>query len=389
MAWSRFKKVNGFERVGNNFIRGFHLGCLRGPVSTTQKLSTSNTISISNSGLGTVTYDGDYVIQSFSESSPADCHTRFRTYERSNVIAGYAGTQFVEYLVCGGGGGGYGNASTESGQTGGGGGAGGMVSNYPGQPAPVRQAALPFAPVDDGQIGIATITIGSGGGVNSDGGYTSWDSLLIAQVKAEGGGAGYARPGGSGGCAQWPGPRAGGTGNRVVGTSTPGTPNQGNDGGTPARDQYYPSTPNNSASGGGGAGGSGTAGTSGGTSPGNGGDGIANDISGSSVNYCAGGGGGGTRKHAQWYGRPHDPLTPYPGGYGGTGGSSSAGGQGGVSFGPITERDATPGGTYGSGGGGGSVKYSYPGPFSNPGTSRGAGSGHQGVVYLRYKYKGN
>lgn len=360
MGIGRLNKNSKLDRIGNNHSKGFSFGQVRGDAPPSM--------------LGQVTITGDYKLHAFTSSVPTALRVKTSSYNRSNVIAGYSGTTFVEYLVVGGGGGGYGDATTETGQVGGGGGAGGMLSNHPSQPAPTRTSALDFTPLSLQGVGICTIVVGSGGAVNAYGNASTFDTP-VSKVEAIRGGRGSSGPGGSGGGGGWPG-GGGGT----------GTSGQGNAGGGPARSAYYPSTSDNSSGGGGGAGGAGSDGISGGTSPGNGGGGISNSISGTSVTYCGGGGGGGTRAHYYSYGRPHDPITPYPGGYGGAGGNSSTtGGRGGSH---VFSVDATPGQTYGSGGGGGSVKATMPAPVPNPGTSRGAGTGADGIVYIRYQFKG-
>jgi len=232
-----------------------------------------------------------------------------------------------EYLVVGGGGGGGYNI-------GGGGGAGGYLTNYGG-------TAIALNP------GVTfTITVGAGGAGKADSGGTGVagvDSSIsgtgITTITSDGGGGGGSinvdgLDGGSGG--------AGGGGTYAVGgDGTAGPPRQGYGGGDANAGSYYP------AGGGGGASEAGDDGV-GATGGGDGGDGTANSITGSSVTY-AGGGGGGTENGG----------TKGDGGAGGGG----AGGQSGV--------DGTVGTNYLGGGAGG-------------GKSGGAGVvGGIGIVILR------
>lgn len=163
----------------------------------------------------------------------------------------------LRYLVVAGGGGG-GSQSTIGA---GGGGAGGMLTstsyslnlntNY-------------------------TVTVGGGGAVNTNG-----DNSVFATITATGGGRGGYRTGyeagangGSGGGSASISGQSGGT----------GTSGQGNDGGTGSQGSNFPST--YQAGGGGGAG---EAGNTDGQSQG--GDGLASDITGTSVTYAGGGAG--------------------------------------------------------------------------------------------------
>jgi hypothetical protein len=119
----------------------------------------------------------------------------------------------------------------------------------------------------------------------------------------------------------------------------------------------FGSTNQQSNAGGGGAGAGGAGSNAASNVGGAGGIGIANDITGSTVYYGSGGGGGGVTG-----GQAYDSSGTLASS-GGKGGSSGAGGPGG---------NAT---VYGNGGGGG---------YGTSGTGP-AGSGQQGVIYVRYQ----
>jgi hypothetical protein len=219
----------------------------------------------------------------------------FTTVETTTWTAP-AGVSQVEYLVVaggGGGGGGYDNA-------GGGGGGGGMVLTG-------NVAVTPGSSY--------TVTVGAGGAGGSGpypGNYngSAGNNSVFATVTSLGGGAGGgSRTGGSPGVAQ-------------IGSTTAPTGGNGNGGG-------------NAGDGGGGATGAGTENTSTG---GVGGAGLTTSITGSSVEYGAGGNGG-------------DNIGPTNGA---GGGANTGKGGGGAS---------SPTGTSASGGNGGSgvvvVKYGY------------------------------
>jgi hypothetical protein len=236
----------------------------------------------------------------------------------------------VDFLVIAGGGGGGANVA-------GGGGAGGYrtstqtvsigtvitVTVGDGGDASVSGRGAPGSNSSISGSGLTTITSAGGGG----GGH-------YANSPGENGGSGGGASAGGGGG----GPLTGGSGN------TPSTsPSQGNNGGngqTNGPGDVYPS------GGGGGAGAVGGNGTSGGAS-GNGGDGTASSITGSSVTR-AGGGGGGNGGNAS-------------AGSGGTGG----GGRGHSGSTPAVAGTANTG----SGGGGGR-------------SNEGNGDGGKGVVIL-------
>jgi hypothetical protein len=236
----------------------------------------------------------------------------------------------ISYLVvAGGGAGGTGNGGS------GGGGAGGLLTNYGG--AALTLSVSTNYPVT---VGAGGSTAGNVSNIQGNDGSNS----IFASIIADGGGGGGAwngqvgRAGGSGG-----GGGATNSGTTAGGTYTTG---QGNSGGTGTTGTTpYP------GGGGGGAGAAGNNGTNGVVA--NGGIGLTNTITGSSVIY-AGGGGAGTEDSSS-----------------GTGmGGSGIGGNGG--WNGLLATSGTQ--NTGSGGGGGG----YPsGWFDN-------GSGGSGIVILRY-----
>ena len=227
-----------------------------------------------------------------------------------------AGVTSIKYLVVAGGGGG--GSATTGVNMGGGGGAGGLL-----------QGTLAVTPGNS-----YTVTIGSGGAANTNGG----DSVL-GTITATGGGYGARNVVGS------TAPSNGGSGGGASAyASNPGSgiAGQGFSGGTSAG--------SNTAAGGGGSSEVGAS-VSGGTVGGKGGDGTTLSISGSSVTYAGGGGGG-----------------AYAGETGGAGGSGG-GGAGGSNA--ANGANAT---GYGSGGGG-------AGQYGN---TRIGGSGSSGIVVISY-----
>ena len=241
---------------------------------------------------GTITYDGDYKIHTFTGSGD------FTVTQAGNVRV---------LVVAGGGGSG---PSSEEDNTGsGGGGAGGSVES----------GTLPVT------VKVYSITIGAGGAAD----YNGNDSIALG-LTAFGGGCGTGYIGIDGGC-------GGGGGWAYPG----GWGSQGGHGGN-----------SNGGSGrGGGGGGMGAAGARGDDS-GNGGIGLASNISGSSVYYCGGGGAGSSY--------------PLPGS-----GGSGGGGNGG--------KDANGGaGAVNTGGGGGGTGGNWP---------RSGGAGGSGIVIIRYLYQ--
>ncbi|MBT6831818.1 hypothetical protein HOA64_02045, partial [bacterium] len=202
---------------------------------------------------GTITDDGEY---------------RVHTFTSSGTFTPGAGLDNVEVLVVGGGGGGASSQASSGG--GGGGGAGGLVydSSY----------SLSGSGV--------TVTIGGGGAPGTAGVYDSGDDgvdSVFGTITAYGGGGGgtYANdglPGGSGG-------GAGYNGYSTVRYGGSGTLGQGNAGGNTSQLSWA-----------GGAGGGGAGGVGGdnktGHAGGDGGAGLVYSLSGSDVEYAAGGGGG-------------------------------------------------------------------------------------------------
>ena len=232
----------------------------------------------------------------------------------------------VEYLVVAGGGSGAVNN--------GGGGAGGY------------RTATGFG-VTSGIYGITVGAGGEGSGYTGNRGNSGVNSVFSTITSTGGGGGGCESSGqiiggngGSGGGGGYPSGTAGGISSPVT------SPVQGYAGGTSGNQQV----------GGGGGGSSAVGSNASGYNAGNGGNGTANSISGSSVTYSGGGGGGaGT---ASGVGSS--------GGSGGGGSGSASNGIGGT-------------GTPNSGSGGG-------GSADGSGTS---GSGGSGVVILRFLTSGN
>jgi hypothetical protein len=199
---------------------------------------------------------------------------------------------------------------------------------------------------------IITVTVGDGGGVQTNGSNSSISGTGLTTITSAGGGAGAYKSGnpqsgysgtnggsgGGGGMSDTPliNPSNGGSGN------TPSTsPSQGNNGGTGTTA---------SATGAGGGGGAGATGSNGSSSTGgNGGAGTASSITGSSVTRGGGGGGGA--------------------GYSSTAGTGGTGGTGGGGNGSGTGNGTS--GTANTGGGGGGGRGSYT-----------SGSGGKGVVII-------
>lgn len=238
---------------------------------------------------GTVTFDGDYKIHSF---------TTVGTSSFEILALGYQANNLIEYLVVAGGGAG---SATRSGV---GGGAGGLLSGS-------------YSPVS---VGVNSIIVGAGGiGTNVYNLPTSGSNSSALGFLAYGGGTGgnslnfpgqYSVNGGSG---------AGG-GNTLDAT-------QGNNGGT----LFVP--------GGGGAGNTGGNGTN--SVPifaGNGGNGKQSSITGASLYYAGGGAGGGLDGDA-------NDRNPGTGGLGG-------GGNGGDPTGNAAAKSGKDATFYGGGGGG-------------------------------------
>jgi len=227
--------------------------------------------------------------------------------------SGSIATNYVEYLVVGGGG------SGGAGSYGAGGGAGGLLQGIVSVPTGTPLTVT----IGAGGTGVAS---GSGAGNN---GITS----VFNNINAIGGGGGgglssSGKSGSSGGGGNGGDPTRGGQ----------GTSGQGNAGG------------NGASSVGGGGGGAGTVGLN--APSGNGGAGIASAISGTVTNYAGGGG-------------------SYPSATGGVGGGGSTGNAGTANTGGGGGADA--GGGSGAGGSG-IVIISYPDIYSAPASFGGANS---------------
>jgi len=271
------------------------------------------------------------------------------TYQKGQLVTGAS-----VLVVAGGGGGGSVNGSISTG----GGGAGGLIS--------VNSTANLLTGV------VYSVIVGSGGAVGANG-----TNSVFGSYTAIGGGAGssYDTPvsyqGGSGG-------GAAGTSLNASMTGGANTLGQGNRGGS-----WNSLTANRSAAGGGGA--SANGGDASQTRSfnntlvgigGPGGNGVSSSITGTSVIYAAGGGGG-TDYTPSGQGNTTTNFQP------GAGGSSGVGGQGAGVFGSSggnstgNNQSSTAGAiNTGSGGGGGG--------FSNTNTSLPANTGGSGIVVISY-----
>ena len=320
---------------------------------------------------GTVATSGDFKIHTFTGDG---CFV---------VSAGLGPVSVVDYLVVAGGGAG-------GGVMGGGGGAGGYRESHS-TPVSGSYTASPLATPTGIPVSAQTypITVGAGGSSAGPGaGYpagsgTGGANSVFSTITSAGGGAhsnGVSGKGGSG--AGYP--RYTGTG--AAGNTPPVSPPQGQPGGdVPSR----PSHQDNIAGGGGGAG---QAGGDANSDPyptpsvfraGPGGNGVASEISGSSVTR-AGGGGGGSRTGSPTHYAPSG-ATGGSGG-GGVGGHSPNAAQcNGVA--------GTPGSANTGGGGGGGLYHApnLPAPFPQmPGQQdrdMPGGNGGKGIVIIRYKFQ--
>ena len=296
---------------------------------------------------GTVTTSGNFKIHTFTGDGS------FVVSCAGNPV----GSASVDYLVVAGGGSGGGNQGESGGA--GGGGAGGYRTTFP----------SPGCNAGSFSVTATTfpITVGGGGTATSPGiagKGTDGSPSIFSTITSTGGGAagGYSlspapatgRAGNSGGSggggAGCSSPFAGGTGN-----TPPVSPPQGNNGGTGTAAPTY---------GGGGGGGSSVVGQdSGPAKAGDGGTGLANSITGTSVTR-AGGGGGGSYDYNPG-GQPAGAGGPGGGGAGGTGANVGVAG------------------TTNTGGGGGGAGGRTP----NAGTGRVGGNGGKGIVVIRYKFQ--
>ena len=281
---------------------------------------------------GTVTCCGDYKIHTFTGPGT------FTVTCGGNIV----GNNKIDYLVlAGGGAGGEGKAANGGGS---GGGAGGFrESKATGAP----WTASPLATCASLTLSAAPypITVGAGGGPGSGCGQPGSVSTFSSITSAGGGG---------GGGGQGPGGDDGGSGAaRNLGNTPPVSPPQGQNG-----------SPNT----GGAAGGGGGAGEIGANTPhqtnygvgGRGGAGVNTSISGSSIAYAGGGGGGGYAGGPQ--GAPN------------TGGAGSPCGTGGRGN-PVANGTTNRGGG-GGGNGGGDTTNNAP-----------HGLGGSGIVVIRYKFQ--
>ena len=236
---------------------------------------------------GTITYDGDYQIHTFT----------------TNGTFTIIGSGNIEVLVVAGGGGG--------GSKGGGAGAGGL--NY----------SASYA-ISAGDYAV-TVGLGGKGGTSNGNGTKGQDSSLGTLFIAEGGGFGGGRgsnaPAGSGGS----GGSSGSSGGQYPGAS--GIIGQGNNGGENLASDAYTN---------GGGGGAGEVGSNANvTHAGDGGDGLNYSINGTSTYYSGGGGGGmydGTSASIGLGGlggggNGGDPATAGTNGTGGGGGGGGGNGE--------------------------------------------------------------
>ena len=299
---------------------------------------------------GTVTTDGDFKIHSFTGDG---------CFVVSSIGNPAGGPNSVDYLVVAGGG---------SGGTyyGGGGGAGGHRTSFP-SPAGTTPVTAQTYPITVGAGGAAIGACAPSGSAGNNGSNSVF-STITSTGGGGGGGGGASGPGagvnggsGGGGGAYVSGPPGyGAISTAGSGNTPPVSPPQGNNGGTGLE------APNGiSAGGGGGAGsvGSNAAGPIfpyGASEAGDGGNGIANSITGSSVTR-AGGGGGATEQLC-------GPFI----------GSGGSGGGGVGKYGPAPGGSPVAGAgnaNTGSGGGGGFCS-TYP-----------SGAGGKGIVVIRYKFQ--
>ena len=253
---------------------------------------------------------------------------KYHVFNSSGTFEVTAGeTDIAELLIVAGGGGG-GNCTANADGAAGGGGGGVRALNS------VALSVSSYA-VIVGAGGVGAVTRGTNGD----------DSSFDASVSLGGGGGSSSAAGGGGGANG-----GSGGGGSVISAAGLGTAGQGNDGGVGNN-----SSPNYGGGGGGGGSAVGAPGTS--ATGGAGGAGTSNSITGSSVTY-GGGGGGGT----------------FGGGTAGSGGSGG-GGAGSTATGNGSD------GTANTGGGGGGAGASVP-------TGGTGGAGGDGVVIVRYQFKG-
>ena len=221
--------------------------------------ATVNTTAVALPSGGTITTSGNYRIHTFTSSG-----------NFVNTVSSLA----VEYLVIAGGGAGGGTAGTYGG---GGGGAGGYRTNVSGQTSGGNSSAEAALSLSAATF---AVTVGAGGAYNNSGNGGTGGNSIFSTITSLGGagGAGTAVAGLSGGSGSGTGGTAGPSAAGGSGTSGQGTDGGGNSG---------------SSGTGGGGGGAGQAGfDDGGDSStyGDGGNGLSNNITGSSVTRAGGGG---------------------------------------------------------------------------------------------------
>jgi len=297
---------------------------------------------------GTITQDGNYKVHTFTGPG---------TFTVCSIGTPQGSTEISYMVVAGGGGGGAGGSSA------GGGGAGGFREGKTPQCTYTSSPLACTAGANNGLPVTATgypVTVGGGGALvcSPSNGNVGTNSVFAGTttITSAGGGYGGRRNadgaggnGGSGGGAGNgpPGSNPGGAGN------TPSTsPPQGNNGGGQG-----PNSGNYAAGAGGGAGAVGGPGSPNYT--GNGGDGVATEITGSSVTRAGGGGG-------QRY--------PVPGGGPGGCGGAGGGGNGYGGGGPNPAYPTGNAGTANTGGGGAGAEYK-------------SGAGGSGIVVIRYRFQ--
>jgi len=286
---------------------------------------------------GTETTTGNFKIHTFNSSG---------NFVVSAIGSG-GGSTTVDYLIVAGGGGGGGGDPHDGGGGGGAGGArmssGAASGCYSASPLGSGVSALPVS------AQTYPVTVGGGGALGSPKEGSKGSDSTFSTITSAGGGAGdgFNNPastdtsGGSGGGSHQEGVGSG----KFTGNTPPVSPPQGQNGGGVAA---YPT-----ASGGGGAGAEGGVATA--TAGSEGGSGILNSITGSSVGYAGGGAGGGS------------PARGYP--------DVASAANGGHPFGGGSSGSAPRPGSANKGGGGGG------------GSDNAAGNGGSGVVILRYQYQ--
>lgn len=327
---------------------------LRSSLRITDNLTKSITITGATGAASTST-DGTRNYYVFTSSGSVNIKSGYNYNPTKNSNTGFSRVirsdvsetaTYVDYLVVGGGGGGGSSPSTQLGQ-GGGGGGGGIRASFPGIPATFRApAGISFNNSIPSAINAALdptiqgspipITIGSGGGQNTNGNPSS-----AFGFSATGGGAG----GIGGGANGANGGNGGGSGPFYYQATSAGS---GNVGGFNPPEGFngnsYGSTPSFGQGGGGGGASSNATGSSTGTAA------ISLTVGGTPYSFSAGGGGGGRGAgpgpvHGA---RAWNPNGGAPGGPGG-GGPGSAGNAS----------------NYGCGGGGGGEVNAAGGTGSN------------------------